>query len=310
MALLEKLKEVRIVKQNYFVLQHRFYGELSKKFPYIMKHDIAKLANKLESELHTLLCASLKYKSVKIRLTAISRWENSVKTYVNVQRTEPGFYYPQSQRGHSDAYYMDLNQFITDKDDMYERGISEGRNDSKKDHLFIALSELKKAGHQIIPEKLDVYFKFLREIMAYRPKFLCYTEGINKECNVRRIFTVKGLKFDLQSKSMDITFKKLRHEESNGQYRYGNSRGHFRYEQNSHDILHMLDYSELNSSNDFDKNIHDRLKIFINNYKEIRTKFEYEEKKKEKVYKICLDFLKQIRVHTLPFKVLNEITKQ
>lgn len=304
MGLLQKLKDVRTTKQNYFVLQHKFYGELSKRFPYIMNRDIDKVTNKLESELHVLLCAALKYKSIKIRLTASSRWGINDKTYANVQRIEPGFYYPQSQRGHSDIYYMDLDYFITDKDDMYEHKTDDD-GEPKKDRLVVALSELKKAGHQIIPEKLDTYFKFLREVMAYRPKFLCYTEA--RDNNANASFLIKALQFDLQPKSMNVLIKEKEKEDE--EYSYSSSgNGHFRYDQSNNDILHMLDYSK-HDSRDFDKSVHERLKLFINNYKEIRTKFECEEEKKRKAYKTCLDFLKQMRVHTLPFKVLNEITK-
>lgn len=305
MELLKKLKEVRKTKQDYFVLQHRFYAELSKKFPHLMNSDMAKVANELEKELHILLCTALRYKSIKIPLTAVQQYYSSDTTssYVNIQRSEPGFYYPQSQRGRSDIDYMDLKQYIVDNDDMYKMQ-DEDDEDETKDYLYVALSELRNQGKRIIPEKLDIYFKFLREIMVYRPKFLCYTSA-GYDINVKRRFNIKGLSFNLQPKSMEIVINK---SEQIRQSNYSNH-SNFKYEKEENDILHVLDYSESHHT-DFNVDVHKRLKLFINHYKEIYAKFELEEVIKRKAYKTCLEFLKQIKAQTLPFKILGIITKQ
>lgn len=308
--LLDKLKDIRIVKQNYFVLQHRFYAELSKRFPHIMNSDMSKVINKLENELHILLCASLRYKSIAIPLSASDKYGSRMIT-VKVQRSVPGFYYPQSQRGETDIYYMNLAQYITDKNNM--NIIKNENEDGDKDHLLVALSELKKIGKRVISKKLDIYFKFLREIMAYRSKFLCYT-GHGYQHNITRTFSVKQLAFNIQCKSLEIVIfsgdkkNEVIHFKSNDYSPYHNN---FSYEEYDDDILRMLDYSgEYNKAKCFDKEVHDRLKFFINNYKEIYAKLEFEETIKCKAYKNCLNFLKQIETHTLPFKVLNIITKQ
>lgn len=308
MELLKKLKEVRKTKQDYFVLQHRFYAELSKKFPHLMNSDMAKVANELEKELHILLCTALRYKSIKIQLTAVQRFYSSnVNTsYVNIQRSEPGFYYPQSQRGRSDIDYMNLKQYIVDNDDMYKMRDKDDEDDKNepKDYLFLALSELKTQGKRIIPEKLDIYFKFLREIMIYRPKFLCYTSA-GYDTDVKRMFNIKGLSFNLQPKSMEVA---INGSERDRQSRYSDHSA-FEYEKEESDILHMLDYNEIHGTS-FDADVHKRLKLFINYYKEIYAKFELEEVIKRKAYKTCSEFLKQIKAYTLPFKILGIITKQ
>ena len=109
-----KLKKIYDLKYDYNNLQTEFYSELLEQFPYIMKVDMAKISNKLETELQLLLCCALKYSSVKIELESNACFydSESEKTIVNIQRNEPGFYYPQSQRGLSDVHYMNLNNYI------------------------------------------------------------------------------------------------------------------------------------------------------------------------------------------------------
>lgn len=317
MSLLQKLKDVRTVKQNYFILQRRFYAELSKRFPHLMNSDMAKVANKLEDELTTMLCVSLKYNSIKIPLPARSRYSKGDKTFVNVQRGEPGFYYPRSERGTSDIQYMNLKQYIKDNGDMYIKYTEEDYSTKKKtdrDELLVALSELKAPKHapRIHQEKLDAYFKLLKEVMGYRPKFLCYTsEGYSRGIGIR--FNVDNLQFSLRDKSFDVrTFKKkdgTDNDEDEYSPNYGsyNSKG-FRYKQNTDDILRMLNYSKPGTKC-FDAKVHDRLKYFTQNYDIIIKRLEDEEFKKRKAFKTCTGFIKQLRVHTLPFKVLGELQK-
>ena len=311
MELLQKLKDVRTTKQNYFVLQHRFYAELSKRFPHLMNSNMADIANTLENELEILLCTALKYKSIKIRLVAGLKYGNENLTYVNVQRSVPGFYYPQSQRKGSDIHYMHLHHVIDDNNDMLS--ITEDEHGKHKQSLRIALSELKKPNleKQIVPRNLDAYYKLLKEVMAYRQRFLCYlNEGHGNNIGIR--FKVKELEFSLQAKSMIviITEECLTDNNYNDTVYYsGGSPGSFKYNKDKNDLLNLLAYSEQSSRN-FDMYVHERLKFFINNYKEIYINFEREEKRKREAYKTCLNFIKQIQTYTLPFKILNEITNK
>ena len=310
--LLDKLNKVRASKTDLFTLQKRFYAELLKRFPFIMNADMAKMANKLEDELQSLLCCSLKFNSIKIPLPATNNYSNTTKVIANVQRSQPGFYYPQSQRGKSDIHYMDTENYLKDNGDMW-RKYDERSYDmnskvtlTKKDVLKVGLSELKnpKYAKQIIPEKLDAYFKLSREVMAYRPNFLCYTEE-GYDNNKGREFKVPGLEFRMLEKSLNIQFTGKVDKESHHGYR--SSHG-FRYQPDHDDLHRLLDYSDPGSKT-FGTSVHQRMKLFIKNYAEIRTKLDSEEARKKKAYQTCQGFLKQIRVYTLPFKVLGELHK-
>jgi len=338
MALLNKLEQVRTVKQSLFVLQHRFFAELVKRYPHIMKSDMADVTNRLEEELHLMLCCALRHRSVKIPLKAKGRYSSADNTIVNVQRGEVGFYYPHSERGHSDIYYMKLAQYINDKDDMWikytetEYGKNDKRTEKTKDSMLVQLSDLKKIGKRAIPDKMDFYFKILKEVMAYRPKFLCYTsEGYS--ANIGKQFNLGGMRFALLPRSMDIQVlnapKKAvdddddddvggedasmsDYEPGSGDYdldpvyRYSSGDKH-KYDVTSNDMFHMLDYNGT-KDNHFDPVVHERLKLFIKNYDAIRQRLEVEEAEKKKAYQTCMAFLEQLRTHTVPFKVLGEIT--
>lgn len=331
MPLLNKLKHIREHKESYHNTQVAFYQELEQRFPHIMNSDMAKVTNKLEEELHLLLCTALKYKSVKIPIKAMSRYNRSDSpTYVNVQRGEPGFYYPRSERGTTDIHYMNLQQYISDQNNMHIRYTSEDYSTKKKtkeDKMLVELSELKNPQNapRIVPEKLDAYFKLMREVMAYRPKFLCYvSEGYSR--GIGEQFITGGLRFRMLPKSMDIIpieVKKLAKTDEGDdeydqdedddmdlepQYSYYGSSNNYRYEEKPNDMVRMLDYGR-QSDQAFHKGVHRRLEIFIDNYDVIKERLELAEATKKKAYETCQDFLKQIRVHTIPFKVLNEIKK-
>lgn len=315
----DKLNKIRATKTDLFVLQKRFFGELADRFPYIMRTDMAKIANKLEAELQTLLCASLKYGSIKIPLPSNHDGysNNSSKTIVNVQRGERGMYYPRSERGHSDVFFLDMRYYMKDNGDMYTKyetqdySPSSGRQSNtttQHDELKVGFSELKNPEHsrRILPDKLDAFYKHLHEVMAYKPKFMCYTEeGYGNRDNTRmaREFKVGKAWFRILEKSMDFErYEKPDTEDM--QHRYSNP-ANFQYKPSDDDMERLLDYGK----RDFDADRHDKLKLFIDNYDAIKQRLEKEEALKKKAYETCKDFLKQIRVHTLPFKVLSELKK-
>jgi len=289
MALLQKLKDVRITKQNYFVLQNRIYADMAKRWHYLLKVDMFDMTKSLEKELQYLLCSSLRYKSIKIGLTGRPRYSyDSSITKVNVERNHLGFYYPYSSRSGSDINLLSRNKSISKNDDIFT--MDRNDNGKEKEKIIIALSELKLAGKRIIPEKLDIYFKFLREAMAYAPNFLCYTHEYNAmDKELFKNFKIGRLEFVLDSGN--IIFASEEDEQS-----------YHRMES----IFDLLDYDD---GGTFDPQMHDRLKLFIGNYGKIAEIFDREEKIKRKAYKVCSGMLEQMKKHTLAFKVLKEIKK-
>lgn len=322
MALLNKLKQVRSVKENYKALQHSFYDELFARYPNIFGADIAEIANKLQEELHTMLCVALKYSSVKIQLTARPRYHNSddKNTIVNVQRGEPGFYYPQSQRGASDINYFNFYYYINDKDDMWYKNEEEETDYGskktkvvKRDHMMVQLSDLRKNAPRVNAEKLAAYFAILREVMAYKSKFLCYT-GSGFGAGEGRTFEIGDkIKFAIHEKSFDVMIKgkRTRHDDDD-EYCSSNYHSHeecgFRYQPGENDMTRILDYSD-QSHKHFGDTMHKKLRLFIENYNEIRDRLIEEEAKKKLAVDNCKAFIEQLRVHTVPFHVLNQIKK-
>lgn len=326
MALLDKLKQTYETKSSYNKLQHSFYDELFARFPHIFNSNMADMANVLQQELVDMLCLSLKYRSIKIPLKARARYSSSDNTIVNVQRGEPGFYYPQSQRGNSDISYFNISYYINDTDDLWCHSKETDYNTqkvTKEDRMVVCLSDLKQAQHapRVHAEKLDAYFKFLREVMAYKHKFLAYTgAGISE--GIGNSFKVDKLKFTMLAKSFNVNTplaKSVKQDDDeedddddDDEYDCGNYHGdesNFRYEPKTSDVIHLLDYSE-HSCLDFGELTHEKLKLFIDNYGDIRPKLEAEEARKKIVFETCTKFVDALRVHTVPFRVLGEITQK
>jgi len=282
-----------------------------------MEADVAKITNRLQSEMHTLLCTTMKYASVKIPLKAASQSyssDGSVDTIVNIQRGELGFYYPRSERGSSDLDYMNLKYYLDDNDNLFTKYETEDYQSKKKtlhDHLLVQLKDILKPDNsrRVFPDKIDTYFKFLREVMAYRKKFLCYLEeGQAHQHGLIREFKVDKLSFVINARSMDIEFKKIPETDEDKHYGGYNAHSNFQYKKASTDLFHMLDYSAP-SSREYSGQMQRELTMFIDNYQAISVKLDKEEALKKKAYTTCEDFLRQIEVHTLPFKVLSELKK-
>lgn len=310
--LLDKLKEVRRTKSEYKVLQDRFYGEFVKRYPYIMNKDMARMANDLQENLHYMLCASLKYKSIQIKLPATTAnygGKDDEPTYVLAQRGEKGLYYSGSHRGTPDIHYFDTEYYMKDNGDMWCKYVDtdyDTKKSTDKDHLAVKFTELLKGVHQprVWPDKVNVFFKLLQEIMAYRKKFLAYTDA-GRGSGYDKRFKIGGLSFQMLDQSMRIKTSSLGHDRNS----YRETMHSFKRYNSAHDIVRMLDYDSHDDEKEFSVNVHYRLKLFINNYGEIRKKLEYEEAYKKKVWKNCTSMLDALRVHTVPFKVLGELQK-
>lgn len=310
MALHKKLNQTLKIKDEYLETQNSFYEELKERYPYIMDVNMADIANRLESELHLLLCCSLKYKSVKIQLQADSRYSNSSQTtVVNVQRGEPGFYYPQSQRGQSDVYYLDYDNYIVDNGDMWHESTEYPHNGAvvREEKEYVLLSELKKDKSRIHEDKLDAYFKILREVMAYKSKILAYLrtgQNSSDESGKCHVWKTKDLSFRITERSVDIRLLQTIRDQAY----YGSSHaGSYKFMRSKNDMLSLLDYS-YNEGSKFDMSVHTKLKCFIDSYPEITIMLEKEEARKKKVVETCKLFLKEIETFTTPFKVLNALT--
>ena len=318
MALLKKLKDIRNTKQNYFILQRNFFGQLSKTYPYLMNHNMALIANRLEYELHNMLCCSLKYKSIKIGIPAADVYNGSQRSKIVVQRGCLGMYYHGSSRDHSDIHYLKKRYYINGKDDIWSRYVRENSNGLKvkEDHAMVGLSALKKEVKNIIPEKLDFYFKALREVMAYKNKLLEYVNDNDR--NYYRHFNIDALHFNIKEKSFNVALiNNSDDDDENSNYDYAHTNedtvgicDRFYYNSEHDNVLHLLDYNRNNSHSFercFDKDVHDRLKYFIDNYRDICSRLDEEEARKKKVVKTCYSFIKLLQIHTTPFKVLNKL---
>ena len=248
----------------------------------------------------------MKYKSIQISLKANQRIYGNTNpkiTTVKIQRNEKGFYYSYSSRGTSNIHYMNLNHYLDKNDNLFTK--DEYKDDHGKDsfYLLVQLKDLLKPENskRIFLEKVDIYFKFLREIMAYRPKFLCYLREISRNEITLREFKVNKLFFIANALSLDINLRTTQRNSYNEQH-------DFKYEKTSNDLIHMLDYSN-NRSRKYDEEMQEQLILFINNYQAISKKLDEEEALKKKTCDTCKSFLQQMKVHTLPFKVLNELKK-
>ena len=340
MGLLKKLKEVRSTKQAYFILQRNLYQELSKRYPYIMGRNMGKLANRLEFELHNMLACSLKFKSIQIKLLSCryihkgnGGFDAKNPDMVCVQRGDPGFYFSYSARGSSDIDYLNNRYYIDKNDDMCTKftDVDEDTNGKKTvtevDEIKVKLSELKALGPRMIPVKLDAYFKILREVMAYKKYIMTYLDTRTTEIKSRE-FSCGELDFCINEKSLDVIRKadrrsndkdKADEDGSDDCYRDDNNPdgisfcNRFLYNASHSDMYHLLDYSRHQSKSldrSFDAGVHERLKLFIDNYKEIASHLKEEEIRKKKVVQTCDRFIQLLRIHTTPFKVLVEITRK
>lgn len=283
MTLLKDLKHVQDIKGKYFHMQQKIYKELSHRYPMLIKYDMDTVAKKLEEELQLLFCACLKFKSVIVKIPGKPSGYRSgmADNYMGACRSMPGFYNPGSQRGYSDLKHMDMDITFKEDDNLYEKECSFPK---------LRISELRKNNKQIYLDRLETYIKLAHEVMAYRPNMISFDTGRwgNKGLSSEPkkigglLVTIKPESFTIELKNERITNDFI-------------------------DIFQLLAYSE---TEDFSKDLHERLKLFILFYDDIKKYLNTMEKKKRIAVDTCKSFLSVICQHTTPFKVLKQLTKK
>ena len=302
------LKNLYQDKSNYRRHQLAFYAWTKKVYPTLIDFNITEKIAELETELKYLLASAVKFKTGKIGIAngkETSPWHSDIgytKVYIEQKPMIRSFH-----GSSDDVTFLEECTFLDKNDDLLEKEDEKSSNTK----LIAALSELRNEKKKIDQIRLDIFFKYLREIMAYKKKLLVYNsygnryshlvysfdknnksdEKLDKNQDVFSLTASGNLLFVFQPKSFTIS-------------RRSNSRIDSYLCTTS--LSDILNYS--NDENLFDKDLHKLLKVFKDNFNEAKAVLDSAEIEKKKCANVIESFLNSMRQYTTSFKVIKKLT--
>lgn len=158
----EILQEVYDLKGKYRECQLEFYKIFNQRYKTLLNKQYTSMIGNLDHEMKYLLASSVIYKTGRVAINASPRYSysNSKKDPVFIEQS-PLVHYKHS--GNDDISFFDDNNDINKNDDLIRKEFS-----SKKYTPYVYLSELRNFPKAIDQVKLDIFFKYLREIMIFK----------------------------------------------------------------------------------------------------------------------------------------------
>jgi hypothetical protein len=158
----EILQEVYDLKGKYRECQLEFYKIFNQRYKTLLNKQYTSMIKNLEREMKYLLASSVIYKTGRVEINASPRYSysNSRKEPVFIEQ-RPLVHYKHSSN--DDINFFDEENDINKNDDLTRKESS-----SKKHTPYVYLSELRNFPKAIDQVKLDIFFKYLREIMIFK----------------------------------------------------------------------------------------------------------------------------------------------
>lgn len=202
----EILQSVYDLKTEYRKQQILFFGKLYKRYDKIMNQKYSLLLDSLEKEMKFLLASCVIFKTGRVAITAEERWGNS-KTQVFIEQ-RPMIHYMYS--GNDDIEFFHNGRSLSANDDLMKK-------DDGKSKKHVYLSELRNFPKVIDQVRLDIFFKYLREIMIFKDKIYdAYTDNHrytgyndtklndNDPCLDKCLFKIDDLAISIKDKSFEL----------------------------------------------------------------------------------------------------------
>lgn len=291
----EILQNVYSSKEIYRKNQLEFFDKFIKRYNRIMNVTYESMIDQLEIEMKYLLASAVRFKSARIEIYAESRYggEDSV-AYVE---QFPRIHYKYS--GDDDVKFFGKSQHLSKNDNLM---VPVQGNSSKE---LLRLSQLRKiSDKQIDQVRLDIFFKYLREIMIFKNSiYLSFRQGSyygsqkfeDMEKNLGMdCFFINDFFVSVENKGLNLAML--------------NSTGLCDFK----DIDCILDfaggsYNSRQHKPDYSQSLQELLERFINNYDDIIAILDSIENKKRQLLLSTEAFLDGIRQYTIPFKVMKKL---
>jgi hypothetical protein len=293
--------------------QKEFWKEVFNQYPTIFKVDLKEETKKLISELETLLSMSVKYKTGRIEVPAmIDSYYREIKQVFILDR-EPGLREFNSR--YADFCFFQRNNWV-ENDNIYARVHKKQKgnqftSDEEETILKCELSFLRSLNEQnskhatIDGTKLEIFFKFLREVDAFKKKIYSwcnldlskqnsYSPGTTKN---KDVIKVGDFKIIIDSKGLTLSLEnKLNYNEEEF-WRIVDYKGNYSY---SHSFTKDK-FEEINLE------FHYRLKSLMDSWPEFKTMLDKLEEEKLAFVKTIRKFVADMEAYTVPYKVLNKL---
>jgi hypothetical protein len=158
----EILQEVYELKGKYRECQLEFYKIFNQRYKTLLNKQFTVMIRDLEHEMKYLLASSVIYKTGRVEINASPRYSysNSRKEPVFIEQ-RPLVHYKHSSN--DDINFFDYENDVNKNDDLTRKESS-----AKKHTPYVYLSELRNFPKAIDQVKLDIFFKYLREIMIFK----------------------------------------------------------------------------------------------------------------------------------------------
>jgi hypothetical protein len=292
----EILQTVFTSKETYRSNQLKFFKELDRRYKNVMHLKFTNLIERLEEEMKYLLASTVKFKTGKVEITSIQRY-NSDTSKVYVQQV-PAIHYKYSSGDEIKFFTEDSG--LSDKDDLI-RDIKD-----KKQTIMLGLSELRNFSSTIDQVRLDVFFKYLRELMVVKnriyskfkePQAYGYGYEHFKDGVGTSSFILDGLFMSIDDERFDFSLVKR-----------NDSKITLDENTNVNDCLDFAirGYSRTNGPQ-YEKNLQIILGLMIKNYDKIIKILDDVESEKIKLLSITDTFIAGIKQYTIPFKVMKKL---
>ena len=287
------LQKVYDAKEVYRKNQVDFYSKFRNRYDFVMRYDIQSMINTLEEELKYLLASCVIYKTGRISIKSC-RWSNPCDAFIE-QRPVVHYYHSSDD----DIKFVTEDTYVNKNGDLMSTN-EDGRR------MLLQLSTLKKFPKQIDQVRFDVFMKYLREVLAYKNRFLFYVDrtgsGIDLKDDAKLIgnksiqFANDSMIFSLESKRFHFYSRKSSHSNS------------YNSENNIMNFLNYFDYDDdKNDNGSYSRRNQFFLKNLLENYDEFISKMDLAEANKKQVVQTCEAFIDGMKKFTIPFKVLKKL---
>ena len=288
------LRDTFRAKKDFREGQLLFYKKFNKNYPTILKINHTDMIRSLEKELKYLLSTCVIFKTGRISIKADWDYKNGKEEAFITQR--PKIHYRNSSND-------DINFLERD----YKLSINCDLLDTHKTKLF--LSELKNFPRQIDSNQLDIFFKFLKEIMVFKDRIYeafdqtYHSTSSNVKTLKKGCFTNKYVFVKINNAGFELA-------------KYDGERSGSITYQNTVSNRELLDYTSENYYNgeanakdypEFSDTLQSNLALLIHHCKFVFDTLDKVEANKSKLNYVTKTFVSGMEKYTIPFKVMKKL---
>lgn len=291
----EILQEVYELKGKYRECQLEFYKIFNQRYKTLLTKQFTVMVRDLEHEMKYLLASAVIYKTGRIEINAKPRY-----SYSNVKK-EPVFIEQKPLIHYKHSSNDDIELFDNENDIDKNDDLTRKERNAKKHTPYVYLSELRKFPKAIDQVRLDIFFKYLREIMIFKKTvWPCF----NQDYRYGRNNTVGSYKANESNTKVGNIFIDINDQSFNLARIKGPSLDE------SIMAEELMDFSSEENARrfpDYSNHLQTMVGLMIEHYDPLITILDQIEAKKKKLQYTTGVFLAGIQQYTTPFKVAQKL---